>query len=454
VILGGGLAGLAAGVRLYEAGFVVTLVERRGILGGRASSFNPPGDTASIDNCQHVLLGCCTNLLDFFSRTNSLKDIKFYRRFDFLSEDGCASLAASLLPAPLHFLPSIMRFRHLSPSDRRSLVRAVFDIIRTPVPYPDASFMDWLRAHHQSEAVIRNFWHAVMTSALNEDPERLSTRPAFHVIVDSFVKNRRGFHMGVPNVPLSQMYSASRMSEFMTVRLGTAVSSVKIKGDSMEGIVLQDNERVEADYYMSAIPPHILGTLFDDDVQLEWSDLKQWSEIQWSPITGIHLWYDRKVMQTPHAAVVGKTIQWIFNKSVTSEGNDSSGQYIQVVISASRSLLSLKREEILAVVQRDLHEILPETRVAKLHRSVVVKVAESTPHFPPGSDGQRSGPLTPYRNFFLAGDWTATGWPPTMEGAVRSGYRAAECVTQAAGAGRAFLVPDLPTSTLARLLLA
>jgi squalene-associated FAD-dependent desaturase len=454
VILGGGLAGLAAGVRLHEAGFAVTLTEKRSILGGRASSFNPPGDTEPIDNCQHVLLGCCTNLLDFFSRTNSLNNIKFYRRFNFLSDQGCASLAASMLPAPLHFLPSIMRFRHLSPRDRRLLVHAIVNIIRTPEPYPDAPFVDWLRAQHQSEAVIRNFWHAVMTSALNEDPARLSTRPAFHVIVDSFVKNRSGCHMGVPRVPLSHMYSASRMSEFMTVRLGTTVSSVKIKGDLMAGILLQDNERVEADYYVSAVPPHLLGTLFDEHVQREWSELKQWREIQWSPITGIHLWYDRQVMQMPHAAVVGKTIQWIFNKSAASEGKDNSGQYIQVVISASRSLLSLKREEILALAQRDLHEILPETRVAKLHRSVVVKVAESTPHFPPGSDGQRSGPLTPYRNFFLAGDWTATGWPPTMEGAVRSGYRAAECVTEAAGIGRTFLVPDLPTSTLARLLLA
>ena len=137
VILGGGLAGLAAGVRLSEAGFAVTLIEKRNVLGGRASSFTPPGEREAIDNCQHVLLGCCTNFIDFLQRTDSLEHIRFYQRFDFLGDAGQATLAPSLLPAPLHFLPSLLNFQHLSRADRHSLVRAVLAILRTPQPYPE-----------------------------------------------------------------------------------------------------------------------------------------------------------------------------------------------------------------------------------------------------------------------------------------------------------------------------
>jgi len=453
-ILGGGLAGLAAGIRLHEAGFAVTLVEKRSVLGGRASSFTPPGESASIDNCQHVLLGCCTNLLDFFSRTNSLHHIQFYRRFDFLGDQGCASLAASLLPAPLHFLPSILRFHHLSLEDRRSLVGAVLSIVRTPKPYPDLSFVDWLGRHKQTKAVIEGFWRPVMTSALNEDPERLSTSPAFHVIIDSFARNRRGHYMGIPKVPLSEMYSAVKMREFMNVRLSTTVSLIETENEHVTGVTLQDAERIEANYYLNAVPPNALASLFDADFSSAWPGLEAWRELEWSPITGIHLWYDRQVMRRPHAVIVGKNAQWVFNKSFTQSSEQSCGQYIQVVISASRPLLSMKREEILELIQRELNEVLPATRGAILQKAVVVKVAESTPHFPPGSESHRPGPLTPYCNLFLAGDWTATGWPPTMESAVRSGYRAAECITAAAGAPRKFMIPDLPAGPLARLFLA
>jgi zeta-carotene desaturase len=441
-------------VRLHEAGFTVTLLEKRNVLGGRASSFAPPGESASIDNCQHVLLGCCTNLLDFFSRTNALRHIRFYRRFDFLGERGFASLAASLLPAPLHFLPSILRFHHLSLGDRRSLARAIFSVVRTPKPYPDVSFMDWLSQQNQSTSLIECFWRPVMTSALNEDPERLSTSPAFHVIVDSFVRNRRGYYMGVPRVPLSEMYSGLKMREFMEIHLSTAISWIDIGDNRVAGIRLQGGERIEADYYLSALPPDALANLFDPQSLRAWPELEKGRRLEWSPITGIHLWYDRPVMSRPHAVIIGKTAQWVFNKSLTQSPGRSTGQYIQVVISASRPLLTMKREEILELIQRELNEVLPTTRGAILERAVVVKVAESTPHFPPGAYSQRPGAETPYRNLFLGGDWTATGWPPTMEGAVRSGYQAAECITAAAGTPRKFMVPDLPTGLLARLLLA
>ncbi len=456
-VLGGGLAGLAAGVRLSEEGFAVELIEKRSVLGGRASSFTPPGESAPIDNCQHVLLGCCTNLLDFLRRTDALRQIHFYHRFDFLGDAGLSSLAASLLPAPLHFLPSLLRFRHLIPADRWSLVRAILAIVCTPRPYPDIPLMGWLRDQGQSVAVIDNFWRVIMTSALNEDPERLSARPAFHVIIDSFVRNRTGYKMGVPKVPLSEMYSAEKMRQRMTVRLGTAIAGLNISNGRIDGLQLQNGETLHADYYLSALPPDAIANLFTAPQRVEWPELNEWKDLEWSPITGIHLWYDRPVMDIHHAVVVGKTIQWVFNKSLAAGKSAGSGQYIQVVISASRPLLTMRREAIIELVQRELGEVLARTKEAKLDRAVIVKEAESTPSFPPGWESHRPGPITPFANLFLAGDWTATGWPPTMESAVRSGYRAAECIANSGaevdGKRHNFLVNDLPSDLLVRLML-
>jgi zeta-carotene desaturase len=182
--------------------------------------------------------------------------------------------------------------------------------------------------------------------------------------------------------------------------------------------------------------------------------MQHWTTLEWSPITGIHLWFDRPVMDVDHVTVFGRTIQWVFNKSAVASGNAGSAghQYIQLVISASRSLMTLRREEILELALRELAEILPRSKEAQLQKAVVVKETKATLSFPPGLDGQRPGPDTPFANLFLAGDWTATGWPPTMESAVRSGYRAAERVTETAGKPEKFLVPDLPVDPLARLL--
>ena len=449
-VLGGGLAGMAAALRLSEAGYDVTLFEKRAILGGRASSFIPPGETAAIDNCQHVLLGCCTNLIDFFHRAGAASRFRFYNRFAFQGNGRVASLAASALPAPLHFLPSLMQFQILPWRDRMAIGRAMLAILRTPQPFPDEPLTDWLDRHGQSAAACENFWKVVLVSALNEDLERLSTRAAFHVFVDSFMRNRRGYRMGVPTVPLSELYSARTLAQRCRLRLSTAVMGLSPDSEHVQGLQLQNDELFSADYFVSALPPDALRLLLEklDVTGSDWN-------FEWSPITGIHLWFDRRVMEFEHLTVCGKTIQWIFDKSALEAGRNgrSQGQYIQLVISASRSLVMMKREEILDMALGELKEILPASRQAALQKALVVKETKATFSFSPGTDERRPGPGTPFRNFFLAGDWTQTGWPPTMEGAVRSGYRAAELVTAGAGQPQQFVVPDLSTDPLSRLLM-
>jgi zeta-carotene desaturase len=260
--------------------------------------------------------------------------------------------------------------------------------------------------------------------------------------------------MGIPTVSLSELYSGETLGRTCRLTRGTAVDRVEVSGERVARIVLQDGADRKADYFVSAIPPDALARLLPGALLAEWPALKQLAQLEWSPITGIHLWFDRPISELEHTAILGRTVQWLFNKDAIAgrTGNDSEGHYVQFVVSASRSLTTLRRDEIVTKVLDEVHELFPASRDARLLKSVVVKETESTISFPPGTEASRPGPESPLANLFLAGDWTATGWPPTMEGAVRSGYRAAERVATAAGRPQQFLVPDLPTEPLVRLL--
>ncbi|MGH9783263.1 MAG: hydroxysqualene dehydroxylase HpnE [Terriglobia bacterium] len=456
IILGGGLAGLAAAIRLAEAGCDVEVLEKRPVLGGRASSFLPPGGAEPIDNCQHVLLGCCTNLLDFFRRAGTADHFRFYNRFLFLGTRGVSEVGSSLLPAPFHLLPSLVSFQDLTWRDRWAIARAMFAILRngdTQADEPsDGSMLDWLRRQRQAPQAIEHFWRAILTSALNEDLERLSRRHAFHVFWEAFLRNRRGYRMGVPTTSLGDLYASERLRQMCRVSLGTPVARLVVSENRVRAIALPNGEERSADFYISAVPPDALARLLPAPFLAQWPALKRLAQLEWSPITGIHLWFDRPITDLEHAAILGRTVQWLFNKNAIARrtGPSSEGHYVQFVVSASRSLMTLRRDEIIERVLGEIRELFPASRDAKLLKAVVVKEAESTISFPPGSEALRPGAESPLENLFLAGDWTATGWPPTMEGAVRSGYRAAERITAAAGNPQQFVVPDLPTDFLAR----
>ena len=464
IVLGAGLAGLAAALRLAETGYDVELVERRAVLGGRASSFIPPGETEPIDNCQHVLLGCCTNLLDFFRRAATAHQLRFYNSFLFLGPRGLSSVSASPLPAPLHLAASLVRFRDLGWQDRWAIARAMWAILRAGQSAPEAAFLIWLHDQRQTPRAIENFWRVILTSALNEDLERLPCRPAFQVFQEAFLWNRRGYRMAVPCVPLGELYSGKMLAERCRLLLGTPAIRLDSRDGLISGVCLQDGEQRTADFYISALPPESLARLLPAQVHGQWPALSGWKDFEWSPITGIHLWFDRPVMDLHYAAVLGRTIQWVFNRSAISanpsrdreradNAKEKTGpQYIQLVISASRALLSLRREEILDRALQELQELFPATRLATLQKAVVVKEAKATVSLRPETETLRPSATTPLANLFLAGDWTASGWPPTMEGAVRSGYRPAYVVTDAAEKREKFLKPAFPAEPLARLL--
>ena len=458
-IAGGGLAGLAAGCALAEAGFRVSLFERRPYLGGRASSYQHPGTGEIVDNCQHVLLGCCTNLLDFYRRAGVQDKIRWYEKLTFLEPGGRASvIAPSALPAPLHTAPAFLRADCLTFRDKMSISRAMAALAPSTPADRGESFLDWLKGHGQTEQAIERFWKTILVSALNEDLDRVSVPYAAQVVRESFLKSAAAGRMGIPTVPLTDLYSTA--GDYIRARGGeiqfrASVESFRTVPFAVN--VTTNGQEQRFDYLVLAVPFDVLGRMLPDTPSAAPLNaaLGQFST---SPITGIHLWFDRQISDLDHAVLLDRTIQWMFHKSriITareSEARDNgNGSYIELVVSCSRSLVEKSKAEIVEMAMKEAQEFFPGAPEAILLKSTVIKEVHATYSPRPGIDQYRPKPTTAWPRVFLAGDWTATGWPATMEGAVRSGYLAADAVARFAGSKSAsFLVPDLTPSGLMRL---
>ncbi len=441
-VVGGGLAGLSAACALAEAGMRVSLYERRPYLGGRASSYEHPGTGEVVDNCQHVLLGCCTNLVDFYRRISVEGRIRWYDRLTFIEPGGRrSSIQPSWLPAPLHSAPAFLGASMLSLKDKLAIARAMLSIARA-IPADDGrSFLDWLRAHGQTERAIDRFWKTVLVSALNEDLARISVPYGALVFRESFLKSRRGGLMGVPSVPLGSLYSAA--GDYIRARGGevclrTAVESFQA---TAEGVRLCGAGReLRFDFVLLAVPFDALARLLPADAVAQ-SLRAMLERFQTSPITGIHLWFDRQITELDHAVLLDRTIQWMFHKSRILGMRNEHGSYVELVVSASKSLVDKSRQEIIDLALGELKEFFTEARHAQLLKATVIKEIHATYSPRPGTDAYRPGASTGWPRVFLAGDWTATGWPATMESAVRSGYAAAEAL-----AGEQLVRPDLPAA--------
>jgi zeta-carotene desaturase len=444
-IIGGGVAGLAAACALADVGHTVTLFERKPFLGGRASSYQHPGTNEVVDNCQHVLLGCCTNLIDLYRRIGSENDVAWFDTLTFITPDGVRSnLKATSLPAPMHSTPSFLTAKFLSASDKITVSRGLAAMMREPLADDGRPFRQWLRDHGQTEQAIRRFWEPVLVSALNEDLDRCSARYASLVFRDSFLKSARAGEMGVPRVPLTELYSRAQgyiETRSGTVRLRTSVDRIESHPDSVSLTLGLEGagQTFTADAVIVAVPwigaakllPHFADQL---------------NRIESSSITGIHLWFDREITDLPHAVLLDRTIQWMFNKSRLQPQRPEQGSYLEVVVSASKPLVSMQRQDIIDLAVRELADFFPRVRDAQLLKATVVKEVHATYSVVPGADELRPKQTTADPRVFLAGDWTETGWPATMEGAVRSGYLAAQALD-----GKRFLVPDLPARGLMRM---
>jgi squalene-associated FAD-dependent desaturase len=433
-VIGGGLAGLASAVALGSAGFEVDICEARNFLGGRATSWPVGGNDAEIiDNCQHILLRCCGNLLDLYRRLGVENKILFHREFHFIEPGGRTSiLKRGMLPAPAHFLGSFLKLKFLGVADKIAIARAINAIPRerrTRTDLDRITMLDWLREKRQTDTAIERYWRQVLVSAVNEDLERMAAAHGFQVFWLGMIARADSCEMGIPDVPLRELYDEHSLTRAGAIRIQHRSPVTEIEtGDASVNAIHTAAETIGADYYVSALPFERLQPLLPA-LPIEWAAFEH------SPITGIHLWFDRPVTSLPHATLLDRTIQWMFNKS--------EGRYIQTVVSASRSLLETPRQEVIDLAVRELAEFFPAVKEARLEKAQVIKEVRATFSAKPGLEALRPVSRTHLKNFFLAGDWTRSGWPATMEGAVRSGYLAAEAVTEAAGVPHRFLLPDV-----------
>jgi squalene-associated FAD-dependent desaturase len=460
-VIGGGVAGLAAACALAQDGYAVELFERRPYVGGRASSYLHPGVDEVIDNCQHIILGCCTNVLGLLRRAGAEDAMHWSDGITYLEPGGGRTkLRPAPLPAPLHSTPSFVSAKALGWHDKLAIARAISAFLRGSRAEDDRqNFADWLQRTGQTKRAVEHFWKPVLFSALNEDPDRISVRYAAKVFREAFLFSAEAGRMGVPRVPLSEMYGQ------VAAAIEQAGGKVHLRS-TVEGLCHDEGSarwRLRVADHVEVFDAVVLALSFEglqkllpalpDEAPrtcLE-SLLTKFSH---SPLTGIHLWFDREITELEHAVLLDTTVQWLYNTSRIQPERQSgrAGHLIELVVSASKSLVPMERQAIIDLALRELALFFPAMQQARLLKAAVVKEVRATYSIVPGLDEVRPGAESGWPGLLLAGDWTATGWPSTMESAARSGYLAAEAVSRAAGNPKQYLVPDLPRRGLMRLL--
>ncbi|MFM7108087.1 MAG: hydroxysqualene dehydroxylase HpnE, partial [Planctomycetaceae bacterium] len=348
-VVGAGLAGLAAAAALAEAGLGVVLVEARRRVGGRAASFEDPGG-GLVDACQHVAMGCCTNFLDLCRRARLDDALRRDRTLWFVGPDGARSACtpARLLPAPLHLAPLLLGMRHFSLREKAELATGMLRLARSRPLGRGPSALEWLRSAGQPEPVIRLFWQPVIESALGESIDLVDVAAARKVAVDGFLAHRHAADLVVPTVPLGELFGV-RLADWLRsqgveVRTGAAATAVERDAAGRVVAVAAGGDRVACDATIVALPWRSAARLVPDVVP----DADE--GLAGSPITAVHLWFDRGVIDLPHAVLVGRTSQWAFR------GDGSAPGYCQVVISASRGLCDGDRGRLLDTVVAELRE--------------------------------------------------------------------------------------------------
>jgi len=444
---------MACAVALESAGANVTLIEARKTLGGRASSFEDPQTGETLDNCQHVLLGCCTNLIDFYRRVGVEHLIRFERTIRFVDPAGkpYGLSATPGLPAPLHLGWSMLRFGALSADERLELSFAMTEMLRMGragrLALADVPFGQWLEENRQSESLIRKMYEPILVGSLNEDPRLASSSYAIQVFQDALLFNAAGYVLGLPNCPLGELYEKLPCRD---VRLGTRVSEIVFDERRAKGVKLQSGELIAADAVVLATNHHAVQRWIPEELQATDRRFAGLAKLESVPILGAHLWFDRPVLRESHAAFIEGPLQWLFRK-------DGEGSVVHGVISAAREWVDVPREEALRQFEKQIRATFPAAQGAKLERGVTVIEKRATFSPLPGSDTLRpaQGPDDRgIRDLYLAGDYTKSGWPATMEGAVRGGYLAAEAVANSVGmlGGRRVLVEDLSVEWPARFM--
>lgn len=457
LVIGGGVAGLAAAVELASKNFPVILVEQKQHLGGRAYSFieNETGD--EVDNGQHLMMGCYHSTLRLLRVINSLNNVSLqpalHVAFRHPVENSFGKkrkieLRASSLPAPFHLLTGLLGLKSLSIGDRLSLLRVGIALMKAK-PESDARLQqmtvsEWLRSLHQSEENRKYLWDILAIGALNDVPDRVSAALFVKVLQAAFLGKRSNSAMAIPRKGLSKIFGEPA-ADFLRahggdVRMNTAVEHLTVHGNRISEVQLSPlagsstGEIIVPDAVISAVPYFDVPKLFDEQTLRKFPEFNCAEKFVSSPIVTIHLWFDADFVEEEFVALLDSPIHWVFNKTKIYGKSKSGGSYLSLVISGAEQFMEMGKEELTAMALAELRRFFfneifdSENRPVSVLHSLVIKEKRAT--FSPrvGTEQFRPSHKTPLENFFLAGDWTDTKLPATIEGAVQSGFACAEAV--------------------------
>ena len=415
IVIGAGFAGMAAACRLAGDGHVVTVVEKAPRLGGRAASFERQGET--LDYGQHVLLRACGAAQGFLERVGALDAVSFQESLavPLLFEGRRWVLRSWPLPGVTHLAPGLLGYRPLSGRERLAAAHAGLALLASRSA-KDETFAAWLSRHGQTERIVQRFWDPVVIATLNAPSAAASFAAARHVFRDAFLLPH-GADMGLFTTPLATVFNAARRyleARGGSVELGAPIGAISIRDGAACGVRLEDGREIGADAVISAVPPDALEPLARGLTDLE-STVAAAGRLAWSPIVNVHLTFDRDVLADPFAVGIDSPVQAVFRK----------GKTIVMSQSSAGDLIDLPDHEIVVKLSQALRELLPSARDAKVVDTLVLRHRRATFVPSPGSDALRPKSRTPIPALYLAGDWTATGWPSTIESAVLSGVFAA-----------------------------
>jgi squalene-associated FAD-dependent desaturase len=429
-VVGGGLAGVAAALAAADGGAEVVLFERRSRLGGLTWSFQRNGRW--FDNGQHVFLRCCTAYRAFLDRIDATGQVTLQDRLDIpvLAPGGSrASISRSTLPAPLHLAGSLLRYRHLRAADRLALARPVLALLRMDLDDPALdrrTFGSWLAEHGQRAEAVERLWDLIVLPTVNLPSSEASLALAVKVFRTGLLDRADGADIGWSAVPLRRLHGdlAARALERagVEVRVGAPVESLTPTGDDAWRLSWSSpgHGAEEVDAVVVATPPEVAAALVPPGTVHPVAGLGT------SPIVNVHLVLDRQVTDLALAACVGSPIQYVFDRTASS--GTAAGQCLSISLSAADRYLGMRPEALVRTFRAALDEVVPAARDAVLVDATVSRERSATFRGVPGTAALRPAAATGLAGLALAGAWCHTGWPATMEGAVRSGAAAAELV--------------------------
>ena len=434
VVVGAGFAGLSAAVRLARRGARVVVVEERRRLGGRAGAFPDPETGELVDNGQHALFGCYHETFAFLRDIDAEADVRLDERLDLevIDRDGRASRLTSVaLPAPLHLVGGLLRWPALRMSDRLAALRIGLALRRLgsskrkDVAAEGKSVNDWLRAHGQTPRLCEVLWEPLAVAALNQSPAIASARPFIEVLSRMFGGSRRDAAIGLPTKPLDRLYAepARQLLEAQGHAVRTGATATLLVEDGRAKGVDVGGERIAAGAVVSSVPWFAFPAFVAGTSALA-ALASSAGAMRASPIVTVNLWLDRSITRAPFVGLPGRTFQWIFDKGRLL---GEAWSHLSLTASGAEEIVGWSNDALIAHARRELSEAMPEAAQAEIRRATAVRERRATFSLAAG-EPMRPGVETPVRGLFLAGDWTDTGLPATIEGAVESGHRAAELV--------------------------